>query len=125
MKTITVHKVSIQFDADEITAGAPEEQALQAVQKINSVLQRQPFGLNAQIYAARDEIEVEMEAGAGICTICTACGGKGWIICEVGDHEIPRPEIQRCDTCEKYTNDAVALRAVAEAADKQFSQENK
>jgi hypothetical protein len=59
MNSITIHRLSLQFDADQITHGGPEEQAAQAVALINQVLQRQPFGLSAQLIATRDEIEVE------------------------------------------------------------------
>jgi hypothetical protein len=59
MKTITVHRLSLQFDAGQITAGTDEEQARQAVDLINLALQRQPFGLCAQLHIHRDEIEVE------------------------------------------------------------------
>jgi hypothetical protein len=59
MKTITLHRLSLQFDADQITHGHDEQQAIQAVQLINAVLQREPFGLSAQLLAYPDEIEVE------------------------------------------------------------------
>jgi hypothetical protein len=59
MKSITIHRLALQFDADQITHGSPEEQADQAIALINMVLQREPFGLAAQLLAARDEIEVE------------------------------------------------------------------
>ena len=61
MNSITVHRLSLQFDAGQITHGSPEEQAAQAVALINAVLQRAPFGLAAQLIATRDEIEVESE----------------------------------------------------------------
>ena len=59
MKSITVHRLSLQFDADQITHGTHEEQAAQAIALINTVLQREPFGLAAQLIDTRDEIEVE------------------------------------------------------------------
>lgn len=61
MKSITVHRLSLQFDADQITRGNSEQQARDAVELINAVLQREPFGLSAQLIAAPDEIEVECE----------------------------------------------------------------
>jgi hypothetical protein len=62
MKAITIHRLSLQFDAGQITHGTPEEQAAQAISLINTVLQREPFGLSAQLFAARDEIEVGSES---------------------------------------------------------------
>ena len=58
MKSITIHRLSLQFDADQITHGRREEQARQAVELINEVLQREPFGLCAQLFDPPDEIEV-------------------------------------------------------------------
>jgi hypothetical protein len=59
MKTITIRRLDLQFDAGQITHGSAEQQARQAVELINLTLQREPFGLGAQLYAHPDEIEVE------------------------------------------------------------------
>jgi len=59
MKTITLRRLDLQFDADRITHGSAGQQARQAVDLINLALQREPFGLGAQIYSHPDEIEVE------------------------------------------------------------------
>ena len=59
MKTITIRRLDLQFDAGQITHGSVEQQARQAVDLINQTLQREPFGLGAQLYAHPDEIEVE------------------------------------------------------------------
>jgi len=59
MKTITIRRVDLQFDADQVTHGSSEEQADQAIELINQTRQREPFGLNAQLIVHRDEIEVE------------------------------------------------------------------
>ena len=59
MKTITVRRVDFQFDADQITHGRPAEQVDQAIQLINLTLQREPFGLGAQLIVHPDEIEIE------------------------------------------------------------------
>jgi hypothetical protein len=59
MKVITLRRLDIQFDAGQITHGSDEAQARQAVDLINRTLQREPFGLGAQLYAHPDEIEVE------------------------------------------------------------------
>jgi hypothetical protein len=59
MKVITLRRLDLQFDAGQITHGPPEQQARQAVDLINRTLQREPFGLGAQLFAHRDEIEVE------------------------------------------------------------------
>lgn len=59
MKAITIRRLELQFDADQITRGSTEQQARQAIELINLTLQREPFGLGAQLFAHRDEIEVE------------------------------------------------------------------
>ena len=59
MKVITIRRLDLQFDAGQITHGTPEQQARQAVEIINLSLQREPFGLGAQLFAHPDEIEVE------------------------------------------------------------------
>jgi hypothetical protein len=64
MKAITIRRLDLQFDAGQITHGPPEEQARQAVDLINLTLQREPFGLGAQLFAHRDEIEVESAESA-------------------------------------------------------------
>ena len=57
--TVTVHRLSLQFDADQVTPGNELTDALAMIDRINEVLQRyDPFGLGAQIIATRDEIEV-------------------------------------------------------------------
>ena len=61
MKVITIRRVDIQFDADQITHGTKEQQADQAIEQINLTLQRQPFGLGAQLIVHRDEIEIEIQ----------------------------------------------------------------
>lgn len=62
-KTINIHKLQLQFDGDIITHGSAAKQAQQAINQINLILQREPMGLNAQLIAHRDEIEVECEDG--------------------------------------------------------------
>lgn len=59
MKTITVHRLSLQFDANQITHGKNEQQVRAAVELINLYLQREPFGLGAQLIVHSDEIEIE------------------------------------------------------------------
>ena len=59
MKTITIRRLDLQFDAGQITHGSAEQQARQALELINLTLQREPFGLGAQLFAHPDEIEVE------------------------------------------------------------------
>ena len=63
MKSITIHRLSLQFDASQIMHSDRETQAGQAVDLINEVLQREPFGLCAQLVATPDEIEVDSKAG--------------------------------------------------------------
>ena len=59
MKSITIHRLSLQFDAGQITHGGNDCQARQAVELINLTLQREPFGLGAQLIVHPDEIEIE------------------------------------------------------------------
>lgn len=59
MKAITIHRLSLQFDAGKITRGDDGNQAREAVKLINLILQREPFGLGAQLFLHPDEIEVE------------------------------------------------------------------
>ena len=47
---------------------------------------------------------------------CPACGGQGWLFCNTGNDPSPAGEIQRCDACEKYESDSVAIEAVVKAA---------
>jgi hypothetical protein len=108
MKSITIHRLSLQFEADQTTHGSPEEQAAQAIALINMVLQREPFGLAAQLIATPDEIEVET-------LTCEACDGKGWLQCDVGNDQSPQYEIQRCDACKRYDSDQAAQEAAARA----------
>jgi hypothetical protein len=112
MNSITVYRLSLQFDAGQITHGHPDEQAAQAIALINSVLQREPFGLAAQLIAARDEIEVESATEPP----CEGCDGIGWLQCNTGNDQLPQYEIQRCDACERHDSDQAALDGAAEAA---------
>ena len=59
IRTITVYRLDLQFDADQITHGPASAQADRAIELINLTLQREPFGLGAQLFAHRDEIEIE------------------------------------------------------------------
>ena len=66
MKSITIHRLSLQFDADQLTHGNSTEQARQAVGLINTVIKREPFGLGAQLFDTTDEIEIESNGEAEI-----------------------------------------------------------
>jgi hypothetical protein len=59
VKAITIHRLSLQFDAGQVTRGSDGNQAREAVILINLILQREPFGLGAQLIVHPDEIEVE------------------------------------------------------------------
>jgi hypothetical protein len=59
MKSITVRRLDLQFDADQITHGPSAQQVDQAIDLINQILQREPFGLSAQLLLHPDEIEIE------------------------------------------------------------------
>jgi hypothetical protein len=113
VKSITIHRLSLQFDACQITHGSPEEQAAQTVALINMVLQRQPFGLAAQLIATQDEIEVE----SAIEPPCEVCDGVGWREFYVGNDQSPLHEIQRCDACGRFDSDQAAREAAARTAE--------
>jgi hypothetical protein len=49
MGKITVHKLTLQFSRDKLTTGDDVDQALQAVNLINKLLQKELAGLEAQI----------------------------------------------------------------------------
>jgi hypothetical protein len=106
MNVITIHRLSLQFNADQITHGQTNEQAVEAVDLINQILQREPFGLAAQLIALPDEIEVES-------SVCEACEGRGWVRCNIGNDQSPQYQIQRCDLCEHYESDEAAQEAAA------------
>jgi hypothetical protein len=59
MKVITIRRVDLQFDADQVTHGTAEQQAAQVIEHINLTLQRELFGLGAQLIVHPDEIEIE------------------------------------------------------------------
>lgn len=59
MKSITVRRLDLQFDADQITHGPAAAQVDRAIELINLTLQREPFGLGVQLFVHRDEIEIE------------------------------------------------------------------
>ena len=59
MKAITVRRLVLQFDAGQITHGPAAVQVDRAIELINLTLQREPFGLGAQLFVPREEIEIE------------------------------------------------------------------
>lgn len=59
MKVINVYNLQLQIDADQITSGCPEAQGLKAVELINAVLQREPYGLGAQLFVYTEEVRFE------------------------------------------------------------------
>jgi len=111
MSAITIHRLPLQFDADQVTHGNNEEQAAQAIDLINRVLQWEPFGLSAQLIATRDEIEVVVNDSP-----CEACDGDGWVRCNIGNDQAPEYQIQRCDACERFASDEEARVAAMQAA---------
>lgn len=48
-KSILIHNLTIQFDADQNSESSLKEQAEDAIGIINGVLQREPFGMGVQI----------------------------------------------------------------------------
>lgn len=61
MKAITIHGLTLQFDAGQITHGCADDQARQAVELVNLALQREPFGLGAQIMVHADVLTPLMD----------------------------------------------------------------
>ena len=77
MKIITVRRLDLQFDAGQITHGKSAQQVDQAIQLINLTLQREPFGLGAQLFVHRDEIEIETSKEhrfSPTTNLCIHCG---------------------------------------------------
>ena len=60
MKSIVLHGLSLQFDAGQITHGGNDDQARQAVELINLTLQREPFGLGAQLIVHAADVLPEL-----------------------------------------------------------------
>lgn len=54
MRVINAGPFILQFDADEITDGSAKEQVNRAIELVNFVLQREPYGLGAQLYREGD-----------------------------------------------------------------------
>lgn len=104
MKSITIHRISLQFEANQITHGTPEEQANEALDMVNTVLLREMDNFGAQIITVRDEIEVEFEE-------CKSCEGRGWLAVDIGNDVAPRREVQRCGACMEYPSDYEARKA--------------
>ena len=63
MKYIMIKGLAIQFDSDQVTFGGDIDQARKAIDLINGVLQREPYGLAAQVFGGENisdsNIEVE------------------------------------------------------------------
>lgn len=58
MKTIQIKNLVIQIDLDLQSQESVQEQAQSAINQINGVLQREPYGLGAQIFSDDSNIEV-------------------------------------------------------------------
>lgn len=60
MKTITIKNLQIQIDENN-SGSSPKEQAQNAIEQINGVLQREPYGLGAQIMSSGlDDSDIEV-----------------------------------------------------------------
>ena len=51
-RQVTALRIHLVFDADQSTSGTALQQAKQAIEQINQVLQREPYNLAAQVYWA-------------------------------------------------------------------------
>ena len=59
MRTITIKNLVLQFDGDDSDL-SPKEQAQNVIDQINGVLQREPYGLGAQIMSSGlDDSDIE------------------------------------------------------------------
>jgi len=61
MKKINVHKLMLQFDADTVTSGTPEEQAQQIIDSINEEIGQQFPDACPQLFFDLKENKVEEE----------------------------------------------------------------
>lgn len=60
MKTITIKNLVLQFDGDDSDLST-KEQVQNAIEQINGVLQREPYGLGAQIMSSGlDDSDIEV-----------------------------------------------------------------
>lgn len=60
MKTITIKNLVLQFDGDDSDLSS-KEQAQNVIDQINGVLQREPYGLGAQIMSSGlDDSDIEV-----------------------------------------------------------------
>lgn len=61
MRVLNMAGLSLQCDADQMTQGDALAQARQALDLINLTLQREPYGLGAQIMVHASELRAEFE----------------------------------------------------------------
>lgn len=66
MRVITINNLTLQFDADQITHGNALQQAQAALDMINLELQRQPYGLGAQIMTTSVDNADVMESDSDV-----------------------------------------------------------
>lgn len=75
MQTIQAFNLSIQFDGDGGTDAA--QQVKEAIELINLTLQREPYGLAAQIFYDPKGIEIsETSDGEQVEQECKRCGSE-------------------------------------------------
>lgn len=61
MKTIQIKNLVIQIDLDSQNQDSVQEQVQSAIDQINGVLQREPYGLGAQILSSGlDDSDIEV-----------------------------------------------------------------
>lgn len=61
MKTIQIKNLVIQFDSNSESEESVKEQVQSAIDQINGVLQREPYGLGAQILSSGlDDSDIEV-----------------------------------------------------------------
>jgi len=72
----TMHGVvTLVFNMDQITKGESRDQFNEAIHQINVDLQRQPYGLGAQLYVAEDQKEMGFLIENNTVT-CDECGAE-------------------------------------------------
>ncbi len=59
MRSLTIRRLELRFEADRVTDGDDEQQSHQALELINRGLQQKEHGLDAEIIAHPDEIEID------------------------------------------------------------------
>jgi len=66
--------------------------------------------------SAEDDAIENTPCGSDQPEPCEACGDKGWLLADNSDHGL---RIERCDACQQFANDQIAVEAMEKAAQAQ------